>query len=72
MMNIDDYLIEHKDKTYMLEVKGDSMIDAGIQEGDLVVAERSGEAEGRRHCHRRSGQRMDDEIFSKKGRHCFS
>ncbi len=43
MMNIDDYLIEHKDKTYMLEVKGDSMIDAGIQEGDLVVAERSGE-----------------------------
>ena len=27
----------------MLEVKGDSMIDAGIQEGDLVIAERGRE-----------------------------
>jgi repressor LexA len=41
-MNIDDYLIDtkSKDKTYMLEVKGDSMIEAGINEGDLVIAER--------------------------------
>lgn len=39
-MSIDEYLINDKDKTYLLEVKGDSMIDAGIQEGDLVVAER--------------------------------
>lgn len=39
-MNIDSYLIEHKEKTYMLEVKGDSMIDAGIREGDMVIAER--------------------------------
>ena len=39
-MSIDEYLINDKDKTYMLEVKGDSMIDAGINEGDLVIAER--------------------------------
>ena len=41
-MNIDQYLIDEnsKDKTYMLEVKGDSMIEAGINEGDLVIAER--------------------------------
>lgn len=39
-ISIDEYLINDKDKTYLLEVKGDSMIDAGIQEGDLVVAER--------------------------------
>ncbi len=39
-MSIDEYLINDKDKTYMLEVKGDSMIDAGITEGDLVIAER--------------------------------
>lgn len=39
-MNLDDYLIENKEATYLLEVKGDSMIDAGIQEGDLVIAER--------------------------------
>lgn len=39
-MNIDDYLINNKDSTYLLEVKGDSMIDAGIHEGDMVVAEK--------------------------------
>ncbi len=43
MINIDDYLIRYKDSTYLLEVKGDSMIDEGIKEGDLVVAERKGE-----------------------------
>ena len=47
-MNIDQYLIDEKskDKTYMLEVKGDSMIDAGINEGDLVIAERIGSFTG--------------------------
>jgi SOS regulatory protein LexA len=42
-MSLDDYLIEKKERTYLLEVKGDSMIDAGIQEGDLVLAERGRE-----------------------------
>ncbi len=42
-MSIDEYLINDKDKTYLLEVKGDSMIDAGINEGDLVIAERTGD-----------------------------
>lgn len=40
-MSLDDYLIENKESSYLLEVKGDSMIDAGIQEGDLVIAERT-------------------------------
>lgn len=40
MINIDDYLIKDKDATYLLEVKGESMIDAGIHEGDMVIAER--------------------------------
>ncbi|MFO0718497.1 MAG: transcriptional repressor LexA [Candidatus Paceibacterota bacterium] len=39
-MSIDELLIEDQSKTYMLEVKGDSMIEEGIQEGDMVVAER--------------------------------
>lgn len=43
-MTLDNYLIEKKEKTYLLEVKGESMIDAGIQEGDLVLAERGKEA----------------------------
>lgn len=40
-ISIDEYLINDKDKTYLLEVKGDSMIEAGIHEGDLVVAVRT-------------------------------
>jgi SOS regulatory protein LexA len=42
-MNIDDYLIKDKDFSYLLQVKGDSMIDAGIREGDMVIAEKKGE-----------------------------
>jgi SOS regulatory protein LexA len=43
-MSIDDFLIEKREATYMLTVKGDSMIDAGIQEGDLVIVERTQDA----------------------------
>jgi SOS regulatory protein LexA len=42
-MSIDEYLIRNKESTYLLEVKGDSMIDEGIKEGDLVIAERRGD-----------------------------
>jgi SOS regulatory protein LexA len=41
--SLHDYLIDHKESSYLLEVKGDSMIDEGIREGDLVLAERRGE-----------------------------
>jgi len=40
-ISLDEYLINKKDKTYLLEVNGDSMIEAGINEGDLVVVEQS-------------------------------
>lgn len=39
-MSIDQYLIKNKESTYILTVKGDSMIDAGIMPGDLVLVER--------------------------------
>ena len=43
-LNIDEYLIgRNKNSTYLLEVKGDSMIDEGIREGDLVLVERRGD-----------------------------
>jgi repressor LexA len=42
-MNIDDYLIKDKDSSYLLKVKGESMIDAGICDGDMVIAEKKGE-----------------------------
>jgi repressor LexA len=40
-LSIDDYLVKHKDSSYLLEVKGDSMIEEGIKEGDLVIVERN-------------------------------
>jgi len=39
-LTIDDYLIERPSSTVLIRVKGDSMIDAGIFEGDLVVVEK--------------------------------
>lgn len=40
-VSLDDYLINRKEATYMLRVKGDSMKDAGILEGDLVLVEKT-------------------------------
>ncbi len=40
-LSLDEYLIDNREATYMLEVKGDSMIDAGIIEGDMVLVERT-------------------------------
>lgn len=40
-ISLDEYLIENKEATFMLKVSGDSMIDAGIMENDLVLADRS-------------------------------
>ena len=43
-LSLDNYLIKHRDSSYLLEVKGDSMIEEGIKEGDLVIVERTGVA----------------------------
>lgn len=40
-ISLDEYLIENKNATFMLRVSGDSMVDAGIMENDLVLADRS-------------------------------
>ena len=39
-MSLDEYLIRKPENTFMLTVSGDSMIDAGIQPGDLVLVEK--------------------------------
>lgn len=41
---IDERLIPNPSKTVLVEVKGDSMLDVGIHEGDLVVVEKRGSA----------------------------
>ncbi|MDO8959281.1 MAG: S24 family peptidase [Rhodocyclaceae bacterium] len=38
---VDQYLVRQPSRTVMVPVKGDSMIDAGIHDGDVVVVERS-------------------------------
>ncbi len=42
-LTLDDYLIRNKEATYLLQVKGDSMIEAGILPGDQVLVERGAE-----------------------------
>lgn len=43
-VNLDDMLVGNKTLTYMLEVDGDSMIDAHIEPGDMVLVERANTA----------------------------
>lgn len=43
VISMDDYLITKPDASFLLRVSGDSMIDEGIREGDLVIVERGRE-----------------------------
>ncbi len=43
-INLDNFLIKNKAFTYMLEVDGDSMIDAHIEKGDMVLVEKANQA----------------------------
>jgi DNA polymerase V len=40
-LDLNQYLIKHPSATFFLRVKGNSMIDAGIHEGDLLIVDRS-------------------------------
>jgi len=39
-MSLDEYLISNKEATYILKVNGNSMMDAAILPGDLLLVER--------------------------------
>lgn len=39
-ISLDEFLIRRPDATYLLTVSGDSMLDAGIHPGDLVLVEK--------------------------------
>jgi DNA polymerase V len=43
-ISIGEYLIRHKESSFLLQVEGDSMVDAGICDGDMVIFERGREA----------------------------
>lgn len=42
-ITIGEYLIGHKESTYLLKVVGDSMQEAGIMDGDMIIFERGRE-----------------------------
>jgi SOS regulatory protein LexA len=44
-VSLDEFLIDNKESTYLLEVKGESMKDAGILPGDLVLVEKASHAD---------------------------
>jgi len=41
-VSLDEYLVSRPEATYLLTVSGDSMQDAGIHSGDLVLVEKGG------------------------------
>jgi SOS regulatory protein LexA len=43
-LNLENFLINKKENTFMLEVDGDSMIDAHIEKGDNVLVEKNNQA----------------------------
>lgn len=40
-LTTDEYLIKNANATFFVRVKGDSMVDAGISDGDVLVVDRS-------------------------------
>lgn len=40
-LSLDEYLVTNREASYILRVKGESMIEAGINDGDMVIAERT-------------------------------
>jgi DNA polymerase V len=46
-LDLNDYLVRNKPASFMFTVKGDSMINAGIVEGDKVIVDRSVNAQSK-------------------------
>lgn len=41
MLDLNEYLVKNKSATFLIKVHGDSMINAGIFDGDMLVIDRS-------------------------------
>jgi len=40
-LSLDEHLVAHRDSTFFVRAKGNSMVDAGIFDGSLLVVDRS-------------------------------
>ncbi len=43
-INLQDYLVKYPEKTFLVRASGDSMINAGIQSGDMLIVDSSEQA----------------------------
>ena len=43
-LDLNEYLVTKKETTFFVKIKGDSMIDASIHDGDIVIVDRSKQA----------------------------
>jgi len=43
-LSVENFLVDHPDQTVYCRVKGDSMMDAGLLDGDIVVVDQSTQA----------------------------
>jgi SOS regulatory protein LexA len=41
VVSIDEYLVSNPNATFLVKVRGDSMVDAGIHQGDLVLIQKN-------------------------------
>ncbi|SQB40289.1 DNA polymerase V subunit UmuD [Citrobacter koseri] len=50
-IDLNELLVRHPSATYFVKATGDSMRDAGIGEGDLLVVDSSRKSRAWGHCH---------------------
>lgn len=43
-INVEDFLVDNPTETVLLKVRGESMLNAGLHEGDIVVVDKSKQA----------------------------
>ena len=70
-MDLEEFLIRNKEATYMLKVTGDSMIEAGLLPGDLVLVERRSDAKDGDIVIAQIDQGWTMKYLRKRGRKCW-
>ncbi len=67
-LSLDEFLVKNPQASYLVKVSGDSMIDAGILPGDLVIVERGREPRPRDIVIAQVDGEWTMKYFNKKGR----
>ena len=70
-MSLDEFLITNKEATYILKVNGESMIEAGILPGDMLLVERGAEPRDGDIVIAQVDREWTMKYFRKRGRRVF-